>query len=273
MKRKILGWFVPAALLVALAAGGAWCLLEDKPAEKNVAGIAAPFADCSELLRQAASALGPWRLRTEADAERAAEALGQAFDAVEALPNPTEADIACINEALTALAKAWWDAESRALPPEISEAPALIHQLYVRRTPITDALLEENGIMQAKLSRNALHDDNPDLKHEQDAWLQAVQARHDAADKRVYGGGNGRSEQEAIEIIPLIGQEADEEKIRELIFAYLREVYGSVDACYMSFIMYPDGRYYKICSLYNGTFRDSEGKLRMRVLPVYFRAK
>lgn len=69
--------------------------------------------------------------------------------------------------------------------------------------------------------------------------MQGVQAGHEVMDKAVYGGGNGSSQAEAGALLPFIG------------------------AAGMT----------KSATFYNGAFRDSEGKLQLRVLPVYFRVK
>lgn len=129
--------------------------------------------------------------------------------------------------------------------------------------------------MEAMLSSDMMPLSSPDLKREQETWLHAVQGKHETRDKAVYGGGNGRSQAESFEPLSFSGRETlpPEAEMREVIFAYLREVYSSVEACYMAFVYTADGRYYKICHLHNGTFRDSEGKIQLRILPVYFRAK
>lgn len=277
MKRKLFLLIVSAVLLAAMAAGGVGYFVANTPAghvaTPSAGAHRAPFAACSSLLKEAVAALN--NLRTEADAERAGEALGKALDAVAALPEPTEADAACISQGLQAVAEAWWAAESRVGSETYVYAPALVYQLYVRLTPLTDALLDENPAMEAMLSSDLMRHSGSDLKGEQESWLKAVRSRHDAMDKQVYGGGDGSSQAEAVELLSFVGRETlpPEAEMREVIFAYLREVYGSVDTCYMGFVYTPEGAYYRICNLYNGTFRDSEGKIQLRVLPVWFRVK
>lgn len=277
MKRKPFLLIVSAVLFAALAAGGVGYFGANPSVEQVAVSAAeaqsAPFAACSAMLKEAVAALNS--LRTEADTERVGEALGKALDAVESLPEPTEADAACISRGLQAVAEAWWAAESRVCSVAYVYAPALVYQLYVRRTPLTDALSDENHAMEAMQSSDMMRLSSTDLKREPETWLQAVQGKHEARDKAVYGGGNGRSQAESIELLPFIGRKTlpPEAEMREVIFAYLREVYGSVDACYMAFVYTADGRYYKICHLYNGIFHDSEGKIQLRILPVYFRVK
>lgn len=245
----------------------------EPPAAEAPAEVSAPFAACAELLQQAVDALNS--LQSAEDAERVGAALGEAFDAIEALPEPTETEAELIRRGLIAVAEAWWAAEARTADVEITYAPALLYQLYIRSTPLTEALLEENCTMSGTLSMVPTRDSSPDLKREQEAWLTAVQPKHASVNQKIYGGGNGASEAESIELLPFIGLETEpeEDAVREVIFAYLREVYGVVDACYMAYQYNPDGTFYKICCLYKGTFRDSEGKLQLRVLPVYFRVK
>lgn len=272
MKRFSLSLLVGALAVgapISLAAVSA----AEPPAAEASSEVSAPFAVCAELLQQAVDAMNA--LQSAEDAERVGTALGAAFDAVDALPEPTETETELIRRRLGAVAEAWWAAEARTADIEIAYAPALLYQLYVRRTPLTEALLEENCTMSGTLSMDPMRDSSPDLKREQETWRNAVQPKHESVDKKVYGGGNGASEAESIELLPFIGPETEpeEEEVREAIFAYLREVYGSVDACYMAYQCNPDGTFYKICCLYKGTFRDSEGKLQLRVLPVYFRVK
>lgn len=269
--------FSLSLLVGALAVGAPMSLASvsaaEPPAAKAPSEVSAPFAACSELLQQAVDALNA--LQSAEEAERVGAALGAAFDAVDVLPEPTETETELIRRGLIAVAEAWWAAEERTADIEITYAPALLYQLYVRRTPLTEELLEENCTMSGTLSREPMRDSSPDLKREQEAWRKAVQPKHASVNQKIYGGGNGASQAEAIELLPFIGQQTEPEEaaVREVIFAYLREVYGYVDACYMAYQYNPDGSFYKICCLYKGTFRDSEGKLQLRVLPVYFRVK
>lgn len=270
--------FSLSLLVGALAVGAPISLASvsaaEPPAAEAPAEVSAPFAACSELLQQAVDAVNS--LQSADDAERVGAALGAAFDAVDVLPEPTATEAELIRRGLIAVAEAWWAAGARTADIEIAYAPALLYQLYIRSTPLTEVLLEENCTMSGTLSMEPTRrDSSPDLKREQEAWLTAVQPKHASVNQKIYGGGNGASEEAAIELLPFIGQqtEPEEDAVREVIFAYLREVYGCVDACYMAYQYNPDGSFYKICCLYKGTFRDSEGKLQLRVLPVYFRVK
>lgn len=269
--------FSLSLLVGALAVGAPISLASvsaaEPPAAKATAEVSAPFAACSELLQQAVAAVNS--LQSADDAERVGAALGAAFDAVDVLPEPTATEAELIRRGLIAVAEAWWAAGARTADVEITYAPALLYQLYIRSTPLTEVLLEENCTMSGTLSMDPMHDSSPDLKREQEAWRKAVQPKHESVNQKIYGGGNGASEAEAIALLPFIGQETEpeEDAVRKVIFAYLWEVYGSVDACYMAYQCNPDGTFYKICCLYKGTFRDSEGKLQLRVLPVYFRVK
>lgn len=272
-------------MATALAAMGAYAQPGDTaaPAPETTADQPAPAAEtpqiaaCAKLLQQAAAALDA--VQKPEDTDQAAEALAAAFDATDKLvaedaPKPTEADVQAMRSALKAVAEAWWQCESRTDDPDISFAPALVYQLYIRRTPITDIMLAENEAMEGMLCMPDMEEASADLKREQEAWLAALQAKHDAVDKAVYGGGRGSSEEDAITLLPYLGKDTDEETTRKVICDYLRAVFGKdADACFMGVMATPGGEFYHIAAMYKGTFRDSADKVQLRVLPVYFRVK
>ena len=243
------------------------------PAEATTPQI----VECVKLLKQAVAALDA--LKSTADIDKTAEALSAGFDALDKLvakdaPKPTEADAQAVRNALMAVAEAWWKCEMRCGNPDIACAPALVYQFYIRHTPITETMLDENKIMGAELSMPFNTVPSPELKREQQAWLASLQAKHDAVDKTVYGGGRGASDEDAITLIPFLGKDADDEATDKAVYDYLRAVVGKeVDACFMGVEAHPDGKFFKICMLYRGTFRDSAGNVQLRVLPLYFRVK
>lgn len=243
------------------------------PAEATTPQI----GECVKLLKQAAAALDA--LKSAADVDKTAEAVSAGFDALDKLvakdaPKPTEADAQAVRDALTAVAEAWRKCGERCDDPDIVCATALVYQFYIRYTPITETMLEEDKMMGAELSIPLDREPSPELKREQQAWLASLQAKHDAVDKTVYGGGRGASDEDAITLIPFLGKDADDEATDKAVHDYLRAVVGKeVDACFMGVEAHLDGKFFKICMLYRGTFRDSDGNVQLRVLPLYFRVR
>ncbi|MGN0821999.1 MAG: hypothetical protein ACI4OX_09525 [Akkermansia sp.] len=222
-------------------------------------------------------------VKTLADAETAAEALKAGLDAVDA----AYAVFATLPpEAVSAAAKAHRK-ETKALGPALCKAAAasmnalseqyfdavpLIYQLYVRRSPFVEQLMEDCCIMEGILSMDPMDEDrlSAGQKRERDAAVKEAAGRHAdfvAKHAETYSGGDGNGIGKAIR---LSGVSGDGDAAREAALDYLRVVYPVVDACFVGYQAHPDGKQYLIYNLYTGIFRDDDGRMRFRVTPIWF---
>ncbi len=218
-----------------------------------------------------------------ADADAAAEALKAGLDTVEATYAVFET---LPDEAVAAAAEAHLK-ETKSLGPDLCKAAAasmnalsteyldavpLLYQLYVRRSPFTDMLMEDCCIMESLLSIDPMSEDNLSAgqKRERDAAVQEAAGRHaDFVSKHTdtYSGGDGNGSSKAI---LLSGVSGDGDAAREAALDYLRVVYPVVEACFVGYQAHPDGKQYDIYNLYTGIFRDDDGRMRFRVTPIWF---
>lgn len=222
-------------------------------------------------------------VKTLADADAAAEVLKAGLDTVDAAYAVFET---LPGEAVAAAAEPHLK-ETKALGPDLCKAAAasmnalsteyldavpLLYQLYVRRSPFTDMLLEDGCIMESLLSIDPMSEDNLSAgqKRERDAAVQEAAGRHAdfvAKHAEAYSGGDGNGRAKAI---LLSGVSGDGDAAREAALDYLREVYPVVDACFVGYQAHPDGKQYLIYNLYTGIFRDDDGRMRFRVTPIWF---
>lgn len=222
-------------------------------------------------------------VKTLADADAAAEVLKVGLDTVEAAYAVFET---LPGEAVAAAAEPHLK-ETKALGPDLCKAAAasmnalsteyldavpLLYQLYVRRSPFTDMLLEDGCIMESLLSIDPMNEANLSAgqKRERDAAVQAAAGRHAdfvAKHAEAYSGGDGNGSNKAI---LLSGVSGDGDAAREAALNYLQVVYPVVDACFVGYQAHPDGKQYLIYNLYTGIFRDDDGRMRFRVTPIWF---
>ena len=222
-------------------------------------------------------------VKTLADADAAAEVLKAGLDTVEAAYAVFET---LPGEAVAAAAEPHLK-ETKALGPDLCKAAAasmnalsteyldavpLLYQLYVRRSPFTDMLLEDGCIMESLLSIDPMNEANLSAgqKRERDAAVQEAAGRHAdfvAKHAEAYSGGDGNGSNKAI---LLSGVSGDGDAARQAALDYLQVVYPVVDACFVGYQAHPDGKQYLIYNLYTGIFRDDDGRMRFRVTSFWF---
>lgn len=238
------------------------------------------FAAATAALRQAAAAIAA--VQKVEDAHVAAAELDKAFAAFDdfyaryvklrAADDLTEQEMSAWDEAVNQVSDAWGTTLIQRLSTKAMECDELVYQLFIRRSPIVNELLQKNDIMESWLCIYPMEaaQNSPALQKEQAAWRDSAKARHAAfmaEHQDTFTGGNGADSDSAI----CLPDGKDQEEQALIIAPYMQSVYPDVDSCYVGMQASPNGAFYKVYGIYKGLFRDTDGKLRLRVLPVWFR--
>lgn len=250
--------------------------------QSEMAQLHCQFAAATAALRQAATSMEA--VQKPEDAHAAAVALDKAFAVFDdfyslyvklrAADALTEQELNAWNDAVNLVSHAWGSTLQERLGPEALECEELMYQLFIRRSPIVNELLQENCIIESWLCIHPIEagQASPALLDEQAAWRDSAKDRHAAfmaEHQDSFTGGNGADCDSAI-CLP-DGKVQEEQAL--IIAPYMQSVYPDVDSCYVGMQASPNGSFYKIYCIYKGMYREPDGKLRLRVLPVWFRVK